>query len=73
MREIVEICVLLPLVISQSWNAACCHDSSGQLASVYHFEAWTRRSRWLRWSVVVGVTVLNCSVFLQMIASIFVD
>jgi len=32
--EIVEICVLLPLVISQSWNADCCHDSSGQLACV---------------------------------------
>jgi len=65
MGEIVEICVLLPLVISQSWDADCCHDSSGQLACVYHCEAWTRRSRSLRRSVVVGVTVLDCSVFLQ--------
>jgi len=64
MGEIVEICVLLPLVISQSWDADFCHDSSGQLACVFQYEAWTRRSRSIRWSVVVGVTVLNCYVFL---------
>jgi len=44
MGEIVEICVLLSLVISQSWDADCCLDSSGQLACVYHCEAWTRHS-----------------------------
>jgi len=63
----VEICVLLPLMISHSWNADYCHDSLGQLACAYHCQAWTCRSRLLRWSVVVCVTALNCSVFLQTI------
>ena len=47
-----------------SLDVDCCHDSSGQLAFVFHGECWAGRS-------VVAITrSWRCSLFLQMVTAI---